>query len=166
MKTKGFRMMQCALAICLALTFVCGVAQPVGAATKGYGFTYNKVTVRPGDDAAKFIKSAGTYDSMKKQNSCATKGEDFTYAYEDFTLVTTTNDKKKNAKQYVTSITLKTKDVKTQEGIAIGSKEKDVKKKYKGAKSKFGVYTKTKGKTKICITVDGGVVSEIQILKK
>lgn len=153
---------------CLFLTMVIALAdvQGVFAATRGFYFKYNGEKAMPGSSAEDFLEAAGAAKSTSKTNSCATKGYDYKYEYEDFILNTYTNDKKKNAKQYVNSIVLTSKNVKTPEGIKIGSKEKTVKKKYRNAEKNFGVYTKIKGNTKIIITVDDGKVSKIEIVLK
>ena len=155
-----------ALCICMAFVLVASGFTPVQAASKGYSFKYKKVSIKPGDSAEKFLKKAGKPDSADRANSCATEGYDYTYDYGSFILTTCTKNKKKKAKQYVCSIKLVTDKVKTAEGIKIGSTEKQVKKKYKNAKSKYGVYSATKGKTKITIEVTDKKVTAIEITKK
>lgn len=149
---------------CLILAFVIAVTDVQAAS--GYYFKYNDEKATPGSSAEKFLEAAGEPEKTSKTNSCATKGYDYKYEYKDFILKTYTNDKKKNATQYVNSIVFTTNKVKTPEGVKIGSTEKTVKKKYKNAKEEFGVYTKKKGKTKIMITVDDGKVTAIEIVLK
>lgn len=156
---KKFLYMVVVMAIALS------TVEPVLAASKGYGFSYNNEKIAPGQAASKFLKAAGEANSVKKSDSCATKGYDYTYEYDDFTIITYTEEKTKKAKQYVSSITFKSSNVKTNEGIKIGSKESTVKKKYKGAKKKFGVYTSKKGATIINITITKKKVSAIEIIK-
>lgn len=153
------------LCLLVAAVITISVVEPALAATKGYYFSYNKAKATPGQSAAAFLKAAGEADSVKKTNSCATKGYDYTYEYKGFTIVTYTNTKKKNAKEYVSSIKITSSDVKTAEGITIGTKESTVKKKYKNAKKKFGVYSHKKGKTIINITVEKKKVTAIEIIK-
>lgn len=153
------------VAVALAVTFMITCVQPVEAA-RGYSMKYDKTTVTPGAKASKILDKAGEPKSTKKKSSCATKGYDYTRTYEDFVLYTYTTSKKKNAAEYVSSVKFLTDSVKTSEGIKIGSSEKTVKKKYRGAKENFGVYTKTKGKTKINIVISDGKVTEIEIMEK
>lgn len=154
--------------ICLLLTAVCAAAavSDAMAAPRGYYFEFQKKKATPGASAEPFLEAAGEAQKTTRSNSCATKGYDYTYEYEDFILRTYTKEKKQGAAQYVSGIVLTSKEVKTPEGIKIGSKEKTVKKKYKNAKESFGVYTKTKGKTKIVIAVEDGKVSGIEIVLK
>lgn len=154
------------LCLCLAFVMLFTATPAVEAATKGFYFKYNKVKAIPGEDASKFIEAAGEADDVSKTNSCATKGYDYTYTYEDFILETYTEKKTKDATQYVNSITFLTDEVKTPEGIKIGSKESTVKRKYKGAKKSFGVYSLTKGETKITVEVEDKKVTAIKIMKK
>lgn len=150
----------------LALVVVFGGVTAVGAATKGFYFTYNKAKAVPGSNAASFIKAAGKASKTTKKNSCATKGYDYTYKYADFTLVTYTEKKTKTATQYVLSVEITSDKVKTPEGVTIGSSEAAVKKAYKGAKAIAGVYTATKGSSKVSIEVKDDKVTSIKILKK
>ncbi len=130
---------------------------------KGYTFKYNGVTVAPHTEAKDFIKKAGKVKPTKSK-SCAYDGEDITYKYKDFTLVTYTN--KKGGTEYVQSIEFKTKKVTTDQGIKIGSKKSAVTKKYKnGNLNKLsGVYTCTKGKTTIQFTIKNDKVTAIKYI--
>ncbi len=165
MKSRVFSMKN-VMCLMLALVLAFGSVCAVSAASKGYYFTYNKVKATPGSKAASFIKAAGKATKTTKTNSCATKGYDYTYKYADFTLTTYTEKKTASATQYVRSIQLVTDKVKTAEGIKIGSTESAVKKAYKGAKSLGGVYTATKGSTKIVIAVKDDAVTDIMIMTK
>lgn len=133
-------------------------------AASGYKFKYKGISITIGDSATKFIKKAGKPKSKTEKKSCAYGGKDRTYKYSYFTL--TTYSKTDNGTEYVNSIVLTSSKVSTKEGIKIGSTEKQVKKKYKSAKENFGVYTVTKGKSKLVITVDDGKVTKIQYLAK
>lgn len=162
-----FRNVICvALALVLASAATITVSTEAQAASKGYFFKYEKTKATPGKAAAKFIKAAGKAKSSKKANSCATKGYDYTYEYDDFKLGTYTTTKTVGAKEYVSYIELTSDKVSTAEGIKIGSSESLVKSKYKTAKKNFGVYTAIKGNTKITIAIDNGKASEIKIMKK
>jgi hypothetical protein len=117
------------------------------------------------------LKKNGT-GKVKKTNSCATKGYDITHTYSNFTLKTSTDSKTSKAAETVTSITLTTSKVKTAEGVKIGDTQKTVVKKYGKGKNNFGVYTYTKGSTKINIEFDStspkasSKVTGIEIIKK
>lgn len=154
-------------AACLLFAVMLAAAvQTVQAAPRGYYFVYMGEKAVPGASADDFLEAAGEAQKTSRSASCAAKGYDFTYEYEDFILTTYTNSKKKNAKQYVSSIVLTSEAVETPEGIRIGSREKTVRKKYKNAEESFGVYTGTKGKTKIMITIDDKKVSGIEIVQQ
>lgn len=133
---------------------------------KGYGFKYKGIKVMPGDDASKFLKKVGKASKTTRYNSCLTDGYDYTYKFKNFTLSTYTKNKNSNAVQYVSSIELTSKGVKTLEGIKLGSSEKQVKKKYKNAKKSYGIYTKAWKKTKILISVKNKKVISIMICEK
>lgn len=163
MKTRT-QIMKMLTALCLAAVFAFTFYVPANAVSKGYSFKYNKVSITIGSKAATFIKKAGKPKKTVRKKSCAYDGEDVTYTYDDFILKTYSN--KKGGTEYVNSITLTSSDVATQEKVKIGSSEKTVIKQYGKAKSKFGVYTYTKGKTKIVITVENKKVTEIEYLGK
>lgn len=158
------KMMKKFVALCLAAVLVAGFTFPAKAASSGYTFKYKGVSVSIGSDASKLIKKAGKASSTKRTKSCAHKGEDTTYSYKDFTL--RTYSEKKGGTEYVMEIILKTSKVKTAEGIKVGSKEKDVTKKYGKKKANFGVYTYTKGNTKLSIEVSDKKVTEISYSEK
>ncbi len=98
------------------------------AKTKGYKFKYNGSSVTVDQKAKSFIKSAGKPIKKKTTKSCAFKGKDRKYTYNDFIL--TTYSKKNKGAEYVLSISLRNGNVSTKEGIKIGSSEEDVVKKY------------------------------------
>ena len=152
------------VALCLTVVLMVSFMLPANAASKGYTFKYKGVSVSIGSDATKLIKKAGKASSTKRTKSCAHKGEDTTYTYKDFTL--RTYSEKKGGTEYVMEITLKTSKVKTAEGIKVGSKEKDVMKKYGKKSASFGVYTYTKGSTKIMIEVSNKKVTKITYAAK
>ena len=122
------------------------------AASKGYSFKFNKESISIHSAAKNFIKKAGTANDKSKVKSCAYNGYDRTYVYDDFTLKT--YSKTKSGAEYVSSITLTSKDVKTLEGIKIGSSKKDMIKKYGKNTGEFGIYTYTKGKNKLIFELD------------
>ena len=137
---------------------------PVQAAGKGYAVTYKKVTVYMDGNASKLLKKAGKPKSKTESVSCAYNGMDRTYKYNDFVVKTYSNSKK--GTEYINSIELLSSKVSTKEGIKIGSSKNDVIKAYGKGKDNFGVYTYTKGKTKLMITIDDNKVSGIIYVAK
>ena len=128
---------------------------------KGYTFTYNKVKVTMHSTASKFLKKAGKPIEKTESKSCSYDGMDRCYEYDDFIVNTYSNSKK--GKEYVCRIYFKTSKVKTDKGIKIGSKKADVIKKYGKTKDKYGIYSYTKGDTKIQFEINKkGIVTAIQ----
>ena len=132
------------------------------AAPKGYAFKNAGVTAYMHGEAATLIKKSGKVEKKKVTNSCAYDGQDITYEYKNFTLVTYTN--KKGGTEYIQTIKFKNNKVKTDKGIKIGSKKADMTKQYgKGEYNKFsGVYTYKKGKMAIQFTVKNNKVTAIE----
>ena len=152
------------LSVCLVMACVCTMIITVQAAGKGYAFTYKKVTVYMDGNASKLLKKAGKPKSKTESASCAYNGMDRTYKYNDFVVKTYSNSKK--GTEYINSIELLSSKVSTKEGIKIGSSKNDVIKAYGKGKDNFGVYTYTKGKTKLMITIDNNKVSGIIYVAK
>lgn len=139
-------------------------AVPVQAAPKGYIFKYKKVSASMHGKAAALMKKAGQPVSQNRSKSCAYDGLDSTYVYKDFILTTYSHSVK--GEQYINSITLRTDKVATKEGIKIGSPYNAVVKKYGKAKDNLGVYTYTKGKSKLQIEVTEDEVTKITYVAK
>lgn len=139
-------------------------AVPVQAAPKGYIFKYKKVSASMHGKATALMKKAGQPVSQKRSKSCAYDGLDSTYVYKDFILTTYSHSVK--GEQYINSITLRTDKVATKEGIKIGSPYNAVVKKYGKAKDNLGVYTYTKGKSKLQIEVTEDEVTKITYVAK
>lgn len=146
------------------LCFTAGKGNTIMAASKGYRFTYKKVTVSMDKKAAKLIKKAGKPISSKATKSCAYKGKDRVYEYKDFILYTYSHTD--DGPEYVNCIVLLTKRVKTKEGIKIGSSLEDVIDTYGEGKEKFGIYTYTKGKSKLQIEITDDEVTNIRYISK
>lgn len=165
MKTKGNQVRKWVLVLCMAM-LVCFMADAtVNAASKGFVFTYKKVSVGMNDKAASLIKKAGKPKKKSESKSCAFQGMDRTYTYADFTL--STYSKSKKGEEYVNGITLLTSKVSTKEGLKIGSSKNDMIKKYGKGKSEFGVYSYTKGKSKLMIEMGkNNKVSGIRYIAK
>lgn len=139
-------------------------AASVQAAPKGYIFKYKKTSASMHGKADALMKKAGKPISQKRSKSCAYDGLDGTYVYKDFILTTYSHSIK--GAQYINSITLRTNKVATKEGIKIGSSYNAVVKKYGKAKDNLGVYTYTKGKSKLQIEITDGEVSGITYMAK
>lgn len=153
-----------AAAVCLAAVLVVGSAVQPAEAASGYQFKNNGVTVTMHSPAKNFIKKAGKPQKTKVKKSCAYKGKDRTYQYKDFILYT--YSKSANGAEYVLGITFRTNKVSTKEGVKIGSPESLVKKKYGNAKPKFGIYTYTRGTSKLQFEVTNKKVSNIRYTTK
>lgn len=139
-----------------------GLCTNVQAASRGYKFKYKGVTAGINDKAGKLVEKLGDVTPTKKK-SCAYNGESFTYKAKDLTLVTYTTEK--GGTEYIQSVEFKTKNVKTAEGIKLGSRESTVKKKYgKNARPEYGVYKFKKGKMMLYITVEDEKVTGIEYL--
>ena len=167
MKKKEM-LMKKVLAFVLVLVMTMGIipASTVHAKIDGYRFKYNGVTITMGSKAKKFINAAGTPKSTSKSSSCSYDGYDITRKYSDFILYTYTNSKSSGAAEYVSGITFLTKNVTVKGyGIKIGSKEKKVKKKLGNQTPVYGIYTYTKGQTKLQIEVKDKKVKNIRYLK-
>lgn len=134
------------------------------AASKGYIFKYKKVSVQMHAKASTLLKKAGTPVTSKKSKSCAYKGMDATYIYKD--IIVTTYSHSDGGTEYINSVTLRTDSVSTKEGIRIGSSYNDVVKKYGTGKDNFGVYTYTKGKSKLQIEIADNTVKKIMYLAR
>lgn len=148
--------------VILAALAVSSVPTGTKAKSTGYEFAYKKATAYMGGPAKKLIEKAGKPKSKKVKKSCAYKGKDRTYKYEDFILYTYSHSD--NGAEYVNGITFLTSKVSTKEGIHIGSSYSDVVKKYGSAKDQFGVYTYKKGKSKLQIEVTDQVVTNIRYI--
>jgi hypothetical protein len=154
------------LIIVLALVMISGVAADATTvkAASGYGFKSNGVTVKPGGDAKKFIKANKKWiKSTKNSKSCvANSGYDVTRKYKYFTIITLAD--KKNGYGKLESISITNKSVETPEGLKCGDDESQIKECYSKAKKSGIVYTVSKGKTKLVITVKDETVTEIEYL--
>lgn len=134
-------------------------------AASSYGFKYNGVTIYMGNSATKFIKKAGKPVKKTEKKSCAYNGKDRTYKYKYFTL--TTYSKSNKGTEYANSVTITSKKVSTAEGIKIGDSVTNMTKKYGKNSGKFGVYTYTKGKSKLIFTTNSKkVITKIQYVMK
>jgi hypothetical protein len=150
----------------LAVVMACTAVMPTGSvqAASGYGFKSKGVTIKPGGSAKKFIKANKKWlKKTKNSKSCvAESGYDVTRVYKYFTIVTYAS--KKNGTGVLESISITNKSVKTPEGLSCGDDVDAIKKCYSKAKKTGKCYSVTKGKTKIVISVEDDVVTEIEYL--
>jgi hypothetical protein len=152
------------LAVVMAFT----AAVPTGSvqAASGYGFKSKGVTIKPGGKAEKFIKANKKYlvkGKTTNSKSCvAESGYDVTRVYKYFTIVTYAS--KKNGYGKLESISITSKKVTTPEGLSCGDDVDAIKECYSKAKKTGKCYSVTKGKTKIVISVEDDVVTEIEYL--
>ena len=147
MKLK--RLFSVILTVCLlsASLIACG-GKSSTSASKDFDFTYKGETITIHSEAKEILKVAGTPKATKKTASCAYDGYDRTY-------------------EYINGINLTTPNIATKEDIKIGSSQKQVLKAYGNEKGKFGVYTFTKGKSKLVIEIDDkDKVSSIKYMEK
>lgn len=150
---------------CMIFAMLLGTVSTASAAPKGYGFTYNRVTVYMNSKASPLLEKAGKPKSKSESKSCAYDGMDRTYTYKDF--VVKTYSKSDKGTEYINSIELLTSKVSTKEGIKVGSSKNDVIDAYGRTTARFGVYTYTKGKCKLMIEMDeDDKVSRITYLAK
>lgn len=158
MKKNGWKKL---VVLCMAfvLTALTAVA-PASAKAKGFVFKYKGVSVTMNGAAKKLIKKAGKPKKKVVKKSCAYKGKDRTYTYDDFQLKTYSKSNK--GKEYVSEIRFRTSEVSTKEGIKIGSSLKSMMKKYGKATPKYGVYTYKKGKGKLQFIVENDQVTAIR----
>jgi hypothetical protein len=153
--------------IALALIMLSGAAADAVTvqAASGYGFKSAGVTVKPGGNAEKFIKANKKWlKKTENKGTCvAGSGYDITRTYKYFSI--TTYSKKKNGYGKLESISITNKSVKTPEGLKCGDSESAIKKCYSKAKKKSDmIYTVTKGKTQLVISLSNKKVSEIEYI--
>lgn len=113
-----------------------------------YEFTYKEHQVSIGEEASAAIKKLGDAKKVSVLTNCADDaGTDKAYIYENFDVYTTKKDKK----EVVSEITLKTAQAETEEGLKIGASVSEMKKIYPEAKGSAGLYTVTLGTTSLLI---------------
>ncbi|MBR5731502.1 MAG: hypothetical protein IKX89_06125 [Firmicutes bacterium] len=132
-----------------------------GSKSKDYYFEVNKVKVEMKADAETVLKALGAYKSSYEAPSCAFDGMDKIYSYGGYDILTYTMD----GKDFISGVVLRDDTVETPEGIAIGSKLDDVKKKYDAKEdgSSINVYSDN---CRLLIIFDNGVVSSIQYIAR
>jgi len=128
----------------------------------GYALTVNQVRLLPGE-AADIEALLGKPADKLEAPSCIHPGNDIVYYYDGLEIVTSPSA---SGSSYITSVTVTDEEIKTEEGIAIGSDFADASKAYgtyDGTKSSpdFGRYVFLKGKTSLTLMTDpdGAVMS-------
>lgn len=149
------------MAVCLVIAMT---GNSSTAASKGFIFRKNGVSVTMNGAAAKFIKKAGKPNKTISRKSCAYDGKDRTYEYDDFILYTYSNSD--DGPEYVGGITFLTKKVKTKEGIRIGSSYDDMIEKYGEGEENYGIYTYKKGNSAIQIEIKDNKVNNLRYVAK
>ena len=126
-----------------------------------YYFEVKGVKVEMKADAEPVLKALGSYKSSYEAPSCAFDGMDKIYSYGAYDILTYTAD----GKDFISGVVLRDDTVETPEGIAIGSKLEDVKKKYNAKEegSSINVYSEN---CRLLIIFDNGVVSSIQYIAR
>ena len=126
-----------------------------------YYFQVKDVKVEMKADAEAVLKALGSYKSSYEAPSCAFDGMDKIYSYGAYDILTYTAD----GKDFISGVVLRDDTVETPEGIAIGSKLEDVKKKYNAKEegSSINVYSEN---CRLLIIFDNGVVSSIQYIAR
>lgn len=129
------------------------------AASKGYVFRYNGVTVSVDADMADVLEGLGEPNDYFEAASCAFEGLDKTYTYSSFVIETYPQGEK----DYVSTIILKDDAVSTAENIYIGSSLTDVTNSYGADYTEQGsmlVYHKEG--MKLCFLMENDTVTSIQ----
>ena len=126
-----------------------------------YYFQVKDVKVEMKADAETVLKALGSYKSSYEAPSCAFDGMDKIYSYGGYDILTYTAD----GKDFISGVVLRDDTVETPEGIAIGSKLEDVKKKYNAKEegSSINVYSEN---CRLLIIFDNGVVTSIQYIAR
>ena len=126
-----------------------------------YYFEVKGVKVEMKADAETVLKALGSYKSSYEAPSCAFDGMDKIYSYGGYDILTYTAD----GKDFISGVVLRDDTVETPEGIAIGSKLEDVRKKYNAKEegSSINVYSEN---CRLLIIFDNGVVSSIQYIAR
>ena len=132
-----------------------------GANSKDYVFKSGSTVIEMKADAEAVLKALGAYKSSYEAPSCAFDGMDKIYSYGGYDILTYTMD----GKDFISGVVLRDDTVETPEGIAIGSKLDDVKKKYDAKEdgSSINVYSDN---CRLLIIFDNGVVSSIQYIAR
>lgn len=129
-----------------------------------FTFVSGLTEIRMGAEAQNVLAALGqTTKAVFETDSCAYQGKDRVYTYKDFEVSTFPKD----GKECISALVVTGADVKTPEGISIGSKAADVVKTYGANDGKFGIYRYDKGNSELTFyTKADGSVEEIEYIYK
>lgn len=128
---------------------------------QGYQFKYNNVVIDMNTDAEPIVEALGEPQEYFEAESCAFKGLDKFYYYNGIELTTYPTDNK----DFISSINFSDDSVSTMEGIYLGATLQEVVQAY-GEEyiEEAGLYTFTRGKSKLTFLVEDEVVTTITYL--
>lgn len=128
------------------------------AASSGYTFELNGVTIAMNAEMAPIVEALGEADSYFESESCAFQGLDKVYAYGSVQISTYPVD----GVDYVYTVVLKDDTVETPEGIMIGSATEDVIAAYGDADTQTDTaLSYTKDDSILAFILDNGTVTDI-----
>lgn len=133
--------------------------QPITATEPGYVFVYQDATISVDGEMAPVLEALGEPASYYEAESCAFKGLDKIYTYNDFQIETYPQGEK----DLVSLILFKTDAIATPEGIYVGSLEEELMDAYgRDYAEERGMIVYEKNGMKLCFIVTDGAVSSIQ----
>ncbi len=125
---------------------------------KGYAFTDNGVTIEIGGPVASVDALGEPVDTLEEA-SCAFEGKDVTNFYNNYEILLAYPNE---GDSYVSTITLLSDAVSTEEGLELGMSEDEVKNIYGDAAAEGGIYVYAKGNMTLRIRVVDGTVDSIE----
>lgn len=126
---------------------------------KGYAFTDNGVTIEIGGPVASVDALGEPVDTLEEA-SCAFEGKDVTNFYNNYEILLAYPNE---GDSYVSTITILSDAVATEEGLELGMSEDDVKDIYGDAEPQAGgVYVYAKGGMTLRVRVVDGSVDSIE----
>ena len=130
-----------------------------GAASDGYLFTADGVSIAMDADAAPILERLGEPVSYFEAASCAFEGLDKMYTYQGFEVDTYPTGEK----DYISTVILKDDSVATGEGIAIGDSLEKLQQAYpEGKLQENGMIVCEKGGMKLCFILENDEVKSIE----
>lgn len=133
--------------------------QPITATEPGYVFVYQDATISVDGEMAPVLEALGEPASYYEAESCAFKGLDKIFTYNDFQIETYPQGER----DLVSLILFKTDAIATPEGIYVGSPEEELMDAYgRDYTEERGMIVYEKNGMKLCFIVTDGAVSSIQ----